>query len=105
MVNTILQSVSQSGAKLAEDMKNGIVVRFRSLPIWMGSVLLAHSLIGLVRSALQQLLLLAIAFAFFGFRPAGGVLGVLAAWGLALVVGNGLGWIFIALPAGYETRS
>jgi ABC-2 type transport system permease protein len=97
MVNTVMQSVLHSGARLADDMRNGIVVRFRSLSIWLGSVLLAHSLVDLVRSALQQLLLLVIAFAFFGFRPAGGVIGVLAAWGLALVVGNGFGWIFIAL--------
>jgi ABC-2 type transport system permease protein len=35
----------------------------------------------------------------FGFRPDGGVLGTLAALGLALVVGWALSWVFIAIAA------
>jgi ABC-2 type transport system permease protein len=97
MVNSVMQSLLQSGTRLALDMRDGIVARFRSLPIWLGSVLLGRSVADLVRSALQQLLLLAAAYALFGFRPAGGVPGVVGAWGLALVVGGALGWIFVAL--------
>ncbi|MGH8908659.1 MAG: ABC transporter permease [Egibacteraceae bacterium] len=97
LVNTVMQSALHTATGLAQDARNGIIARFRSLPIWLGSVLLARSLADFFRSALQLLLLLAAAFVLFGSRPAGGVAGVLAAWGLALVVGGGLGWIFIAL--------
>ncbi|MGH8933531.1 MAG: ABC transporter permease [Egibacteraceae bacterium] len=97
MVNSVMQFGLNTGAGLAQDMRNGIISRFRSLPIWLGSVLLARSFADLIRSGLQLLLLLMTAFLLFGFRPAGGVIGALGAWGLALVVGGGLGWIFIAI--------
>lgn len=97
MVNSVMQSLLQTGTRLTMDMRDGIVARFRSLPIWLGSVLLGRSVADLVRSALQQLLLIVAAYVLFGFRPAGGVAGVLGAWALALVVGGALGWVFLAL--------
>jgi ABC-2 type transport system permease protein len=97
MVNFALQAAMHTGIALTEEIRNGIVARFRSLPIWLGSVLVARSLADLTRSALQLLALLVLAFTLFGFHPGGGVAGALAAWGLALVVGGGLGWLFIAL--------
>lgn len=44
MVNAVMQSALHTATGLTQDMKNGIVARFRSLPIWLGSVLLARSL-------------------------------------------------------------
>jgi len=97
LVNTAMQSALLSGVGLNEDIKNGIIARLRSLPIWLGSVLVARSLFDLARGAVRQVVLVVLAFALFGFSPAGGVPGVLGAVALALVIGWGLGWVFLAL--------
>lgn len=97
LVNTAMQSALQSGVGLINDMDNGVLARLRSLPIRLGSVLVARSLADLTRGAVQLVLMVTIAALLFGFGPAGGVLGVLAAVGLALVVGTGLGWVFLGI--------
>ena len=99
LVNTAMGSAIQSGVGLVTDMKNGVLARFRSLPIAMGSVLVARSLSDVVRTAVQLVIMLIFAYVLFGFNPAGGVLGVLGAWALGLVVGWALGWIFLAAGA------
>ncbi len=99
LVNTAMQSALQAGVGLVTDMKNGVLARFRSLPIRSGSVLVARSLSDLVRTAAQLLLMLVFAVVVFGFSPAGGVAGTAAALALALAVGWGLGWIFLAIAA------
>jgi ABC-2 type transport system permease protein len=99
LVNTAMGSAVQSGVALVTDMKNGVIARFRSLPIRLSSVLIARSLSDIVRTGVQLIFMLAFAAVLFGFSPAGGMLGVLGAWALGLVVGWGLGWVFIAVAA------
>jgi ABC-2 type transport system permease protein len=96
LVNTAMGAAVQSGVGLVTDMKNGVLARFRSLPIRLGSVLVARSLSDVVRTGVQLIMMLIFATVLFGFAPAGGVPGVAAAWALGLVVGWGLGWVFIA---------
>lgn len=96
LVNTAMGAAVQAGVGLVTDMKNGVLARFRSLPIRLGSVLVARSLSDMVRTGVQLVLMLLFATLFFGFSPAGGVPGVAAAWALGLIVGWGLGWIFLA---------
>ncbi|WP_245667472.1 ABC transporter permease [Actinomadura macra] len=97
MVNTAMQSALQTGIALTHEMRDGIITRLRSLPVWPGSILIGRSLAELVRGAIRLTFLLAFALLLFGFRPSGGPVGVLTAMALALVVGGGLGWVFIAL--------
>ncbi|WP_307868362.1 ABC transporter permease [Umezawaea beigongshangensis] len=99
LVNTAMQSALQVGVGLVTDMKNGVLARFRSLPIRLASVLIARSLSDLVRSAVQLTVMLVLAVAVFGFAPAGGVPGVVGALVLALLVGWGLGWVFLAIAS------
>jgi ABC-2 type transport system permease protein len=99
LVNTAMGSAVQSGVGLVTDMKNGVLARFRSLPIRMGSVLVARSLSDVVRTGVQLIIMLIFAALLFGFAPPGGMGGVAAAWALGLAVGWGLGWIFIAAGA------
>jgi ABC-2 type transport system permease protein len=99
LVNTAMGSAVQSGVGLVNDMKNGVLARFRSLPIRMGSVLVARSMSDVVRTGIQLIMMLIFATLVFGFSPSGGLLGVAAAWALGLVVGWGLGWLFIAAGA------
>ncbi|HEX2312940.1 MAG TPA: ABC transporter permease [Thermomonospora sp.] len=97
LVTTAIQAGLQTSSGLVEEMREGIVTRFRTLPIRMGSVLVAHSLAALVRGVLRLAVLLVLAAAVFGYRPGGGAAGALAAAGLSLTLGWSLGWIFIAL--------
>ncbi|MGH3736707.1 MAG: ABC transporter permease [Micromonosporaceae bacterium] len=97
LVTTGSQSAMWAGAGLANDLKNGALARFRSLPISMYSLLTARSIFDVVRNTIQLSVLLAGAVLLFGFSPSGGVLGTLAALLLALIVGWGLSWLFMAL--------
>jgi ABC-2 type transport system permease protein len=97
MVTSAMQAALNTAVGLTQEMRNGIIARFRSMPVWPGSVLLARSAADTVRCALQQLLLLVLAAALLGFRPAGGPSGALGAAALALAVGCCLGWIYIAI--------
>jgi ABC-2 type transport system permease protein len=97
LVTTAMQSALLSGVGFNEEIKNGMVARLRSLPIWLGSVLVARTLFDLARSGIRQVALVLLAVGLFGFSPAGGVAGVLGALALALLIGWALGWIFLAL--------
>lgn len=97
LVTSGLGSAAISGAVLSRDMENGLMTRLRSLPIELAAVLFARSLAELLRTAVQSIILLGCAAAFFGFRPAGGVLGVLGALLLSLLVIWAIIWIFLGL--------
>ena len=97
LVNTAMQSALLSGVGLTTDLTNGVVARFRAMPISMSSVLTARSLTDLIRALVQLSLMIILAVVLFGFSPAGGVLGVLGARALALAVSWGLGWVFLAV--------
>lgn len=99
LVTTGIGAATQSGVGLITDMKNGVLNRFRALPIRLASVLVARSIADLVRTAVQLVVLLLAAVLLFGFSPAGGVLGTLGALGLALLVSWSLGWAFLALAS------
>ncbi|MBJ7473232.1 MAG: ABC transporter permease [Solirubrobacteraceae bacterium] len=97
LVNTAMQTALQTGVRLTQDIDSGVLSRLRTLPIWLGSVLVARSLSDLVRGAIQLLIIVALAAAVFGYSAAGGITGLMAAVALALIVGAGLGWVFLAV--------
>jgi ABC-2 type transport system permease protein len=99
LVTSGVGAALQSGIGLVTDMKNGVLGRLRSLPVSNVSVLVARSLSDLVRTAVQLLILLVAATVLFDFSPAGGVLGVLPAFLLALSVSWALSWVFLAVGA------
>ncbi|MFF1822879.1 ABC transporter permease [Kribbella sp. NPDC058245] len=97
MITTALQSALGLIITLLQDMRNGLINRLRTMAIWPGSVLVAHSLAGLVRMLLQLTVLSVFAAVVLGFDPPGGILGTAAAVLVSTAVSTGLGWIFIAL--------
>ncbi|WUH96634.1 ABC transporter permease [Spirillospora sp. NBC_00431] len=97
LLTTTLQSGIQAGIGITDDANSGILDRLRSMPVWPGSILIARSLAGLARGAIRLFVLLVLARVLFGYHPAGGAEGVLAAAGLALALSWSLGWLFIAL--------
>lgn len=96
LVQTAMGSASTSGIGLINDTRNGMLARFRSLPIAMSSVLFARSLSDLMRTGVQLLIILLLAPIIFGFDPAGGPLGMAATWLLVLLISWSLGWLFLA---------
>jgi len=97
LVTTAMTSAMSSGVGLLTEMSNGVIARFRSMPVSLFSVLLARSLSDTVRMAIQLVVMLIAAALLFGFTPAGGMMGVAAALAVSLVVGWGLGWLFLAI--------
>jgi ABC-2 type transport system permease protein len=96
LVDNAVQSSLQSGVGLVEDLKNGIVLRLRSLPIQPASMLFARSLSDLARGAVQVVVILLISLTVLGYSPDGGFTGMVGSVLVALMVGWAFGWVFLA---------
>lgn len=81
---------------VADDMKNGIIDRFRSLDIGGVPILAGHVTASVLRNLLSTTLVLAVALAI-GFRPAAGPLAFLAAAGLLFAYITAISWLAAVL--------
>ncbi|WP_216215332.1 ABC transporter permease [Amycolatopsis aidingensis] len=97
MINIAMIAAMSSGAGLLAETYTGVIGRFRTMPISLFSVLLARTLSDTARLAVQLVATLVAGILVLGFRPGGGPFGVTAAVLLTLVVGWGLGWVFVAM--------
>ena len=86
---------SMTAVRLAADMKEGIIDRFRTMAITRGSVLTGQVVGSVVRTAFSCLVLLAIMLAM-GFRPVVDPMAWLAAAGLLLLVILAITWVTVA---------
>lgn len=96
MVMSVLFTTVYSGVALNTDMTKGVVDRFRSLAIWRPAPLVGAVLGDSVRYLVAGSVVIVLGVAL-GFRPEGGVGGVLAALALVVVFAFGLAWVFTAL--------
>jgi ABC-2 type transport system permease protein len=96
LVDNALQTSLLTGAGLIDELRNGIAPRLRSLPIRPGAILIARSLTGLVRTAVQACIIVALALATHGNIVRGGIPAIAASIGLTMLVGWGIGWVFLA---------
>ncbi len=92
----VLFSGIGAAVAMAEDLERGFVDRLRSLPIPRSSVLAARALADTAILTLAAAVTVAIAFAV-GFRLHGSILQGLAAFGLVVLFGFVLEWLFISL--------
>jgi len=99
LVGNAVQTSLQSGVGLVEDLRNGIVGRMRSLPIRMSSLLVARANDCLVRSVVQISVIFVVAFTMLGYSPRAGLGALALSVGVTLLIGWGLGWVFLALGA------
>jgi len=81
---------------VAQDMTNGIVERFRSMPVAPSSVLSGHVVASLVRNLLATALVICVGLAV-GWRPTGSVLDWLAAIGVVVLFILALSWLAAAV--------
>ena len=94
-VQTIAFAGVYTSVLLANDLKSGMIDRFRSLPMAQSSVLVGRTLTDLLRALLAVAIMWVVGL-LVGFRPEGGVLASIAAIGLMLLFGFALSWIGIA---------
>src|SRR5918994_1095549 len=96
-VTTIVLFAGQGAAVgVAEDMEQGVLDRFRSLPIPRASVLSGRALADMAMLVWSLVVTIALGFAV-GFRLGGSVAEALAAFGLILAYGFAFEWVFVAL--------
>jgi ABC-2 type transport system permease protein len=96
LVDGAIQTSLLSGAALIDELRNGIVVRLRSLPIQLSTILIARSFSGMVRTGVQTVIVLVLAELTHGNVSRSGLTGLVAVLGLTMLIGWCLGWVFIA---------
>jgi ABC-2 type transport system permease protein len=104
LVLSVLLITVYAGVNLNTDIAKGVFDRFRSMPIWRPSLIVGGLVSDGVRNVLAATLVLAIGL-LMGFRPDGGVVGVLAAIGLVTVFAFGLSWVWATLGLVLRTPS
>lgn len=99
---TVASGVAYTSYRLFLDLQQGIVERFRSMPIARSSVLWGHVLTSLVANAVSLALVTGVAVAV-GFRSGAGAAAWLAVTGILLLVTLALTWV--AVVAGLTAKS
>lgn len=94
VVQTMVFLTVYTGVGLNTDITKGLFDRFRSLPIWQPAPIVGALLGDLARYALAAAMVLTVGFVM-GFRPEGGLLGVVLAIALMLVFASAVSWLWI----------
>lgn len=102
LIMTAASTAQGTAITVAMDMTEGVVARFRTMSIARVAVLTGHVTGAVVQIVVAQAVVLGVAL-LLGFRPDGGVPGVLAAFGMLAVIGFALAWLCVAL--GMVSRS
>jgi ABC-2 type transport system permease protein len=93
VAQTVLTTCMSTGVNLREDMEKGVFDRFKALPMSRIAPLAGPMVADLVRYLIAASLTFVMGV-IIGYRPGGGVLGVLGAIVLAVFTGWALAWIF-----------
>ncbi|CAM3602390.1 ABC transporter permease [Isoptericola cucumis] len=96
LVQTIIIVTVYTGYTLNTDITKGVFDRFRSLPIWRPAPIVGALLGDTVRYSIASVMCIGLGL-ILGFRPDGGVVGVLLGVLLLLVFAFSLSWIFTIL--------
>ena len=96
LVQAVLFITVYTGVGLNTDISKGIYDRFRSLPIWQSSPVFGALLGDVLRYSIAPLMVLLLGLVL-GFRPEGGVTGVLLAVALVQVFAFSLAWVWIIM--------
>ncbi|MGO2110466.1 MAG: ABC transporter permease [Pseudoclavibacter sp.] len=98
LVQTVVMITMYTGTTLRTDIEKGVFDRFRSLPIWRPSPLVGMLLGDAARFSLASFIICVLGV-IIGWRPEGGVTGVVLGVLLTLVFSFSIGWVwtFISL--------
>ena len=104
LVMAVLMVSMYAGVGLNTDVTKGVFDRFRTLPIWRPALIVGALLGDACRYLIASALVIGLDLAI-GYRPAGGVPGVLSGVVLLLVFAFGLGWVWSTLGLLMRTPS
>lgn len=93
LAQTVVMITMYTGVALNNDIRKGVFDRFRSLPIWQPAVLVGALLGDAARYTMASTIVIGLGM-IMGFRPEGGLTGVLMAVLLLLVFSFSLSWIW-----------
>ncbi|WP_327655919.1 ABC transporter permease [Streptomyces sp. NBC_00483] len=93
LVMSVVMITMYTGISVNTDIEKGVFDRFRTLPIWRPSVMVGYLLGDALRYTIASVVMLAVGL-IMGFRPDGGVLGVVAAIAVLLVFSFAFSWIW-----------
>jgi ABC transporter DrrB family efflux protein len=102
LVQSVTFRASMTAIGLSDDMKLGVIDRFRSMPMARSAVLIGRTSADLVRNVLIILLMIIVGY-IIGFRFQAGVLQAIGCIALVAGFGLALSWIFAFL--GLTVRS
>jgi ABC transporter DrrB family efflux protein len=92
-VQSVTFRASQTAVGLSEDLRRGVIDRFRSMPMARSAVLLGRTTADLVRNVVIIGLMIVVGY-LIGFRFQAGVLPALGCVALVAAFGFALSWIF-----------
>lgn len=110
LVMTVLLVTVYAGVGLNTDKTRGVIDRFRSMPLWSPAHVAGALLTEGVRAVVASAIVIALGL-LMGFRPGGGIAGVLAAVAIVVAFSVSLAWIWASIglvlrsPAAVSTLS
>ena len=104
LVQTVVMITMYTGVTLNKDIEKGVFDRFRSLPIWRPSPLVGALLGDVVRYSLASVIVLVLGLVI-GFRPDGGIVGVVLSIALLLVFSFCLSWVWTMIAMIVRTEA
>ncbi len=102
LTQTVVFITMYTALTINTDIEKGVFDRFRALPVWRPSMLVGALLGDTLRYAIASFMVLTVGL-IIGYRPPGGVLGVLAAVALLLVFCFSLSWLWLIV--GFKVRT
>ena len=93
LVMSVVMITMYTGVSVNTDIQKGVFDRFRSLPIWRPAPMVGYLLGDVVRYLIASVVMLTVGV-IIGYRPDGGVLGVLLGVVLLLVFAFAFSWIW-----------
>jgi ABC-2 type transport system permease protein/oleandomycin transport system permease protein len=91
-VQTVMFGAQNTAIGMAEDLRNGLIERFRSLVMARSAVLAGRVLADAVRNLFVIVLMLGVGY-LVGFRPHTGVTALVAAAAVLLLFGFAISWV------------
>ncbi len=102
MVQTVVFITVYTGMGLNTDIQKGLFSRFRSLPMWQPAPIMGALMGDVFRYAVASAMVIVLGV-ILGFRPQGGLVGVLLAFALVLLFAFALSWIWIIIGMKVKT--
>jgi ABC transporter DrrB family efflux protein len=99
---TVAFGAVASGIGLAEDLRRGIIDRFRSLPMARSAVLVGRTVSDLVRNGVVVAVMYGVGL-LVGFRPEGSVWAQAVAFALLLLTSFAFSWIGVVIALSMRT--